>query len=445
VVELTKQCILDTLGVMIGASGLDPAARTVFDLVAEMGGAAESSILGFGGKAPAPWAAFVNGSLGHMLDYDDAGGGHPGIATVPVAFATAEKRGGVSGRDLITAVAVGYDIMARLDQAVPIPEWTMVEGWFATQLFGFIAGAATAGRLLGLDADRMENALGIAYNQLCGSRQMAVGEASHCRSLQAGFTGQGAILAVALAQRGITGPKEILEGRYGLFRNYVRAERPDWDAVVGGLGARFPALERHAFKVWPACAATRPINAAILQLRQEYGLRPDDVQAITIIGGDGMTRFLCEPIAHKRRPAVSIDAKYSIPFTAAVAMQHGAVTLRAFTAEGLRDPAVLAMAQRVRYQPIAEERQTTRVPTVAITMRHGATLTRQVDGVPGDARHPASRAQLLSKFRDCVSFAARPIPPAHVDRAIALIADLEQVADATEVMRLLAGGAWDGE
>ena len=88
-VELTKQCVLDTLGVTIGASGLAPEARVLADYVSELGGRQESTLLGFGGKAPAPWAVFANGSLGHMLDYDDLGGGHVSIATVPVALALA--------------------------------------------------------------------------------------------------------------------------------------------------------------------------------------------------------------------------------------------------------------------------------------------------------------------------------------------------------------------
>ena len=129
--------MLDTLGVAIGASGLAPEARWVADYVTEMGGKPEATLLGFGGKAPAPWAAFVNGSLGHMLDYDDVGaGGHVSIATVPVAFAIAEKLGGVSGRDLITAIAAGTDLHTRLNGAIRIPDWTITEGWFPTQLSG---------------------------------------------------------------------------------------------------------------------------------------------------------------------------------------------------------------------------------------------------------------------------------------------------------------------
>ncbi len=173
-VELIKQCVLDTLGVAIGASTLAPEAELVRDYVVDLGGKPESTLLGFGGKAPAPWATFVNGSLGHMLDYDDVGdGGHVSIATIPVAFAMAEKQGNVNGRDFLAAVAAGTDLHTRLDLSIDIPDWTMTEGWFATQLFGFLSGAATAGSLLRLDASKMENALGIGFNQI--ERQPADG------------------------------------------------------------------------------------------------------------------------------------------------------------------------------------------------------------------------------------------------------------------------------
>jgi 2-methylcitrate dehydratase PrpD len=448
-VELTKQCVLDTLGVSIAASTLAPEAKLVHRYVSRQGGNPESTILGFGGKAPAPWAVFVNGSLGHMVDYDDLGASHVSIATIPVAFAMAEKEGGTDGQALITAIAAGTDLQTRLYHAIRIPSWTVSEGWFATQLFGYMAGAATAGRLLGLDIDAMENALGIGFNQTCGSRQMAVGTATHMRSMQAGFSGQGAVTAAALAQLGISGPKEIIEGRYGLFKNYVRTDDPDWDAVTGDLGVRFPLVHTHGFKVWPACSYTRPTNAATLRLRQQHKLEPDVVDSITIVGGSDGHRLLSEPIDLKRRPQTSIDGKYSVPFTTAVMMVNGNVTLRDYTHDGLRNPAVLAMADRVSYRSLppgnkpeirrAGEDSALSRPTVEIRTKDGRLLSCQPESVPGDANNPVDWELLETKFRDCVSFSATPIPEANVTQAIGMIRDLEHVSDVTQIVRLLAG------
>ncbi len=444
-VELIKQCVLDTLGVAIGASGLAPEAKLVAGYVRDMHGKPESTLWGFGDKAPAAWAAFVNGSLGHMLDYDDVGaGGHVSIATVPVAFAIAEKLGNVSGRDLITAIAAGTDLHTRLSLGVTLPDWTITEGWFPTQLFGFISGAATAGRLMRLDAEQMENALGAGFNQMSGSRQMAVGAATHMRSMQAGFSGQGAIVAAELAQRGIVGTKQFLEGRYGIFNTYIRTKTPDWDAIVGELGTRFPLLARHGFKVWPACGYTRATNTAILRLREEHRLKPADIATLTIVGGTGATRLLSEPLELKRRPRLSIDAKFSIPFTSAVAMVYGDVALRHFTGEALNDSAVLAMADRVSYREDADapvqrggDSATSR-PTVEICTVDGRLLKCRADGMPGDPRNPVSMQLLETKFRDCVSFSARPVKAAQIDRAIEMIRNLDEVGDAGEIIKVLS-------
>ena len=443
-VERIKQIVLDTLGVSIGASTLAEEAKIVVDYVDALGGKPQSRILGFGGKAPAAWAVFANGSLGHMLDYDDVGGGgHVGIATVPVAFALAESQGRLSGRDLIAAIAAGTDLQVRLNRAIDIPDWTMTEGWFATQLFGFISGTATAARVLGLDPEQTENAFGIAYTQLSGSRQMAVGAATHLRSMQAGFSGQGAVLSAQLAKRGIVGSREIIEGRYGFFKNYVRTATPDWNAIVGELGVRFPLLEVHGFKVWPACGYTRPTNTATLALRREHDIRPEEVESITVVGGTGATQLLSEPLELKRRPKLSIDGKYSIPFTTAVMMVKGNVTLRDYTDEGLRDARVLAMADRVSYRPepgaviAAGGSSGVSRPTVEIRLTDGRAYSHKPEGVPGDPQHPVTREMLEAKFRDCVSFAAKPLAEADVNRAIALIRDLENVPDVTEIMQLL--------
>jgi len=448
-VSMLKQCVLDTLGVAIGASGLAPEAKILAEYVAEAGGKTESTLLGFGTRSTAGHAALINGSLGHMLDYDDVGaGGHVSIVTIPVALALAEKCSGsgrpVSGRTLLAAIAAGTDIHTRLNQAIQIPDWTIAEGWFPTQMFGFLSGAATAARVLGLDAVQTENALGIGFNQMSGSRQMAVGAATHMRSMQAGFSGQGAVFAAELAARGIVGSKDVIEGRYGVFRTYVRDSAPDWQALLGDLGLEFPLLAKHGFKVWPACGYTRATNTAVLELRREFNLKPADVESITVIGGTGGAQLLSEPLETKRRPQLSIDGKFSIPFTTAVMMTHGNVQLRDYTDAALRDPAVLAMADRVSWRadpdaemPVGGESALSR-PTVEIRLVDGRTLSRKADGVPGDPRHPIAQAQLETKFRDCVAFAAKPVSPQNIDRAIALIGDLENLDDTAEIVRVLA-------
>jgi 2-methylcitrate dehydratase PrpD len=199
--------------------------------------------------------------------------------------------------------------------------------------------------------------------------------------------------------------------------------------------------------VWPACGYTRATNTAIRELRDKHGVKPDDVESITVIGGTGATQLLSEPLEKKRRPGLAIDGKFSIPFTTAVMMVKGNVTLRDYTDEGLRDPAVLAMADKVGYRidpdaelPVGGYSSLSR-PTVEIRTRDGRLHSCRPDGVPGDPDHPVSDELLEAKFRDCVSFSACRVPSPNVDRAIALIRDLENISDVTEVIRLLTPAA----
>jgi 2-methylcitrate dehydratase PrpD len=146
----------------------------------------------------------------------------------------------------------------------------------------------------------------------------------------------------------------------------------------------------------------------------------------------------------KRRPQVSIDGKYSIPFTTAVMMVKGNVTLRDYTEEGLRDPSVLAMADRVSYRPAAEPpsgrggSSDISKTSVEIVTRDGRVLAHRPDGVPGDPKHPVSWERLEAKFRDCVSFSAKPVPAGNLDRVAELMRSLEDISDATQIVQLLA-------
>ena len=196
---------------------------------------------------------------------------------------------------------------------------------------------------------------------------MAVGAATHLRSMQAGFSGQGAVLAAELARRGIVGSKEVLEGRYGFFKTYVRTEaglgRDRWRAS----GSDFPLLEMHGFKVWPACGYTRPTNAAIRQLREQHAHRARGRRSRSPSSAAPAARSCCPSRSSSSAARSSrIDGKYSIPFTTAVMMAKGNVTLRDYTDEGLRDPAVLAMADSVSYRARSRRRAARRRPLGAL-------------------------------------------------------------------------------
>lgn len=430
VVHVTKQCILDTLGTTLAASTLAPEAPMFHDYVRDIGGNPDCTLIGYGEKAPAQMAAFLNGANSHMLDYDDLGSGHVSVATIPVAFAMAEKTGNVSGRELLTAVAAGIDIHTRIYPYDTTEEWDLNQQFSQTQSIGYLSGVAVASRLARLPEDQIMNAWGLAYQQVAGPHQRHLG-------MHAGWCGQGAVLATLLAKRGVPGVKDILYGKHGLFRTHLRNTEPDHERLTGELGTRFRTLELHGFKAWPACGLTRrPVNA-ILDLRHQHKLRPEEVESIVVYGGEHILR-LAEPLEYRRRPPHSAQAKFSIPFTAAVAMTHGDVKLRHYTPAALKDPAVLAIADRVWVEKDSSSSRQKESASVVIRMRDGKTYQDQVLYPLGDdRRNPMSQTQIEDKFRDCASFSLKPMSSANIEQVIKLVADLENVPDVAMLTRWL--------
>ena len=180
-IEVSKTDILDALGVALASSTTMPVCRKVADLVKEMGGKEESTIIAFGGKVPCYMAAFVNATLVHSLNYNDlydAYAIHPGCILLHSGLAAAERAGKVGGKEFIAAYTLGMDIMGRLGRAayppVLIREWGLY-GWLMTQLTGYFGAAAVAGSLLGLDEDKMVSTFGLAYCQTAGNMEPLYG------------------------------------------------------------------------------------------------------------------------------------------------------------------------------------------------------------------------------------------------------------------------------
>jgi 2-methylcitrate dehydratase PrpD len=433
-VEGAKKSILDTLGVILAASGVEPAVRGVQELVRESGGTPESTALGLGSRVPAVLAGFANGAMAHCLDFDDHApeGHHPSSSIVPAALALAERRGGVSGRKLITAVAAAQDMFLRLRRNV---EWK--QDWHLTTVLGVYSAAAAGAHVLGLDADATANAFGIACMQSCGTMELAYGVGSDLRGMYAGFSTQGGVLAALLAQKGTQGVRSVFEGKAGLFNVYFEG-RYDRAKMLQGLGSEFGGGSI-LFKPWPSCGASHGFIHATLGLMRDHQLTLADVEEVRVNVGD-FQQQLCEPIGSRRRPATSADAKFSIPFCVAVALTRGEVKVSDFFGAGLRDPKVLSAADKV--VPVIDSSfdWKTRLPKgrLDILTRDGRTLSRVGDPVPGDAECPMEWSYLLEKFQDCASLAALPPAPDRIRKAQEMARHLEALGDATELVRVLA-------
>jgi 2-methylcitrate dehydratase PrpD len=433
-IDAAKKSILDTLGVILAASGVEPAIHGVAKVVLDSGGAPESSVLGIGGRAPAMMAAFANGAMAHCLDFDDHApeGHHPSSSIVPAAFALAERVGGISGRDMITAVAAGQDMFLRLRRNIG---WK--QDWHLTTVLGVFSATASAGRIMSLNEEQLANAFGIASMQSCGTMELAYGIGSDLRGMYAGFSSKGAVLATLLAEQNIIGIKTVFEGKAGIFNVYFDGQY-DKQAMLHGLGKDYTGGSI-LYKPWPSCGASHPYIHATIEVMREYALKEEDIEQIRVYVGDFQNR-LCLPLESRRKPATLADAKFSIPFCVAVAATRGQVSVADFIGDSLHDSRVLAMARKV--VPVLDDRYDWKMKLpegrVEIMTRDGRTLGRAADDLPGGSETPMTWEDIIDKFRDCAAFAVKPPLSGNIGQAAEMCRNLESINDVSDLLRVLA-------
>ncbi|MFC1967363.1 MmgE/PrpD family protein [Chloroflexota bacterium] len=438
-VDIAKKDILDTLGTIIaGSTAL--AAKEVVEISREWGGKAESTILAFGDRVPAHMAAFANGTMAHALEYDDTHDKavlHAGVSVIPSSLAMAERLGKVSGKTIITAVALGIDMMCRMGLATDNPPWT--SGWLLTPTYGYFGATAAASKILGLGESQIVNAFGIAYAQTAGNQQVNMdGESALTKRMQAGFAAKGGVMSAVLAQKGLTGAQKSLEGRFGLFNLYQRGEYNP-EVLTEGLGSQYEIVNL-SFKPYPCCRDNHTYIDAALQLMRDYAITPEDIAEITLIVNEE-PHFLCHPIEAMRRPGGVVQAQFSLPYTVALAVRHGNVVLEDFTPQAIKDEKVLEITQKVnaKYDPTIPTRIVAPA-VVEMRLKDGRKLiSDRVDHAKGHPQNPMSMDDITEKFRNCASHAAIFLPEEKVDKAIDSIKNLEEVTDMGEITGLLTG------
>jgi 2-methylcitrate dehydratase PrpD len=436
-VEAAKQSILDTIGVMF-AAGSSPGIDAVAQIVREQGGVEEATVLGYGYRVPAAMAAFANGAMGHCMDFDDyhETGLHPSTPTVPSALAMAE-RVGATGRQLLTAVALANDFAGRLGASTQEARADVPgRAWYTSPLFGYFTAAAAAGKVLRLDAERLFNALGIAFCQVGGTVEMIYSPGSYIGGLNAGWPNKAGVLSALMAERGVPGVPTAFDGRLGFFSMFFGSEH-DPELLTDGLGERFRG-EEVSFKPWPVCGGTYNAIEAAMDIVNEHDISPDEVRDITVTVRTLPAWNLCEPLDVRRRPSTVRDSKFSLPYTIAVAVAKRRVTLGDFTLENLEDERVLGLAQKVR--PIFDDTYHSPndiISPLTVTIEAGGkgTHTRTVERSRGRWPDGMTRSELVDKFKDCVSHSVQPLPASQIDTAADMICRLEELDD---VRRLAA-------
>jgi len=390
--EALKLRVLDSLGTALGALGAEPVSR-VRELVADFGGAPHCSLIGGGRSAP-DRAALLNGALVRYLDFNDAylapgESCHPSDNVAPVLAAC--QYAGADGRDFLAALAVAYQVQCRLSDLAPV----RAHGFDHTTQ-GAYAVAAGVSRALGLDSAYTANAVAIAGTSLNALRVTRTGELSNWKGLAYPATAFGATHAAFLAARGITGPREVFEGNKGFMDAIAGPFEIDWrrenlEAVTGTILKRFNA-EIHS----------QSAIEALLELREEHGIGPGDVDwieldvfdvAYNIIGGGEE--------GDKSAVETKEQADHSLPYLLAVALIDGEVLPAQYAAERILRDDVQRLLHRVLVRPDPELSR--RFPAehacrLRVRLRNGQLLEREKSDYEGFHTRPMSWETVVAKF-----------------------------------------------
>lgn len=434
----TKHQILDTIGVLMAGTTLGPRVKEIVEFTKESGGREEATILGFGGKVPAMMAAYANGATVHSLDFDDTHDPstlHPTASCLPAALAVMEKVGGKTGKDLLTAVTVGNDVVSRMGYAAPtgISE----AGLLAPMTFGYFGSAVAAGMILGLTKDQMVGCIGLAYNQVSGSGQHFVEGGSDVRLIYQSFNNKAGVLSALLTQKGVNGGgRNALEGEYGFYDLFFRGKY-DPKYVDVKAGDRFEGTSI-SIKPYPSCRQTHPYIDATRALIAAHDITPQRVAKVELKVGT-LGKHLCLPEQSRKRPTLTSDAKFSVPYPVAACLVYGNIDLASFLTENLANPQVLAMVDKVQWVFDEEISRSVGVEPAIVTIHttDGKSFTQRVDHGLGSPENPMSEDQLVAKFRDCASYSVNKMSRKAIDRTVELCLNLDKVADIGELVDLL--------
>lgn len=389
--------LLDSAGIALASASFDYSRKTL-KAIRGLGGDGEVPVIGMGVSLSPRDAAMMNGFLIHGLDFDDthmAGVIHPSAS----AFAAALSAGihaGASGREMLTAYIAGVEVAARLG-AVAKGGFHQV-GFHPTGIIGVFGAAMTAGRLFGLNADQLHNALGIALSLASGSLEFLEDGAWNKR-FHPGWAAQAGITAAAMAKEGFNGISRPFTGRFGLYNACLGplAVKCDMALAAAGLGKEWE-LMKTAIKPYPACHFTHASIDAALALR-DGGASPGQIESVIALVPAEVVKTVCEPVQNKQRPANSYDAQFSIPYLVATAFQNGRMTLAELEDSALQDEQTLDLARRVSYRhdpdspfPKAYSGE------LVVTMKDGSELRHREHINRGADERPLTNAEIVEKY-----------------------------------------------
>lgn len=381
-----------------------------------------------GGTAEAAAAAMINGALMHALEYDDthiASVVHGSAFAAPMALAAAELAG-ASGRDLMAAYVVAWEVAIRIGLAAPGA--FQAKGFQATSVGGAIGAAAAAAQVLGLDRAQAVSAIGIAGGQASGTLAF-LADGAMSKALNPGWAARTGIEAARLAQAGMTGPASVLEGAFGVMNAFADGAH-GLDCQLAGLGDHW-LMPEAAFKLYPCCHYIHPFLEAMEQV-MATGLRAEHVTSVCALVPPPAAPLVCEPWARRQAPVSGYDGKWGLAYCMALMLVDGRVDVASFERAPRRD--VIAVAERMTWQPMKDhgfpERFAARIEVETIE----GTRTAQVAQVLGAPDRPVPRDRVLDKFS---ANAGRRYEPAKVEAIASAILGIGTASDVRALTAVL--------
>jgi 2-methylcitrate dehydratase PrpD len=429
VIERAKEGVIDFMGCAL-AGTQNPAGRTVAEYVRLQGGNQEATVIGMRFKTSTPFAGLANGVMAHADDFDDISfsvPGHPSVPVLPAVLSLGEMKG-ISGRDLLTAYIIGFEVECKVGRS--LAPYLYQRGWHATSVLGSLGAAAASSWILNLDRERAIHTLGMVSSMASGLRSNL---GSMTKPLHVGLAAQHGIIAASLAERGLTANPQALEEKTGFFPVFAGS----WDASLGidHLGNPFDLLSPGiTFKQYPSCAETHPALDAVIGLMNENRIEPDDIISI-----DCIVTPMDRDVLVYHRPKNATEGKFSLEFCLAIGILERKATLSQFVDEKVADPKTLEIMNKVRMEAdpaLSLDGYTGAATVVSLKLKDGTLLTRRVDQPKGDPENPLSREELLNKFRSCASFT---LEENSIERVIEEVLKMEGMNSIKPLMEEVAG------
>ncbi len=430
VVHQAKRFLLDSLGCALGGRGTEDVAICL-ELLAQTAGEGPCAVIGTDRRVDPLWASLANALMVRALDYNDIywqqDPCHPSDI-IPAAVACAERAGG-DGRDLLLGVVLGHEVEMRLCEAA-LPG-IRERGWHHATFTG-LAAPVVAARMLGLDAPRLQHAMGISGSRTVTLGAVTAGDLTMMKNSVSPLATQAGVLAALLAEGGYTGPAHVVDGKEGL----VHCLGPDWDlgVLTDGLGQDW-RITRCGMKGFPTEALTHAPISAVLDLVTKYDLAPEQVARVRIHSLARAADILADP--SKYDPRTRETADHSLPYCIAAALVDRQLTPAQFTDARINDPRVRAQLAKVEVLADAEiEAAFPALQRVRVELEtvDGATLERALDYPRGDHRNPLSDRDVEQKLH---ALADGVLPPGQAARLVEAVWGLERGGPVSALTELL--------